>query len=71
MNNTVKSIIRHILTAIGAILTFIGLDEFTEIVTFLQNSLDGLWDAILLVVGVITTIIGFFKGRDSETPKNE
>ncbi len=64
MNEQTKSIIRHALTAIGVILGFIGLSKFVPIVEFLQANLDQLWAAISLIIGLVTTLIGFFKNKE-------
>ena len=64
MTEQVKSLIRHTLTAIGVLLTLIGIDKFIPLVEYLQTNLDGVVAAVSTLVGVVVTIIGFF--RDSE-----
>lgn len=64
MTEQVKSLIRHTLTAIGVLLTLIGIDKFIPLVEYLQTNLDGVVAAVSTLVGVFVTIIGFF--RDSE-----
>ena len=64
MTEQVKSLIRHTLTAIGVLLTMIGIDKFIPLVEYLQTNLDGVVAAVSTLVGVFVTIIGFF--RDSE-----
>lgn len=64
MSEQLKSTIRHILTALGVILGFIGLNKFVPIVDYLIQNLDALWAAILAIVGAITTILGFFKNKE-------
>ena len=59
-----KSIIRHILTALGAVLAFLGLGNFTGLLEILSSNLDGVWDAVVLLVGVVTSVLGYFKGRE-------
>jgi hypothetical protein len=58
-----KSLLRHILTALGAILGFIGLGKFSGLIDILNNNLDAVWAAVATVVGVATAIYGFFKGK--------
>ena len=64
MTEQVKSLIRHTLTAIGVLLTMIGIDKFIPLVEYLQTNLDGVVAAVSTLVGVVVTIFGFF--RDSE-----
>ena len=64
MTEQVKSLIRHTLTAIGVLLTLIGIDKFIPLVEYLQTNLDGVVAAVSTLVGVVVTIFGFF--RDSE-----
>jgi len=64
MTEQVKSLIRHTLTAIGTLLVLIGVDKFIPLVEYLQTNLDGVVAAVSTLVGVVVTIIGFF--RDSE-----
>lgn len=74
MNTPVKSLVRHALTAIGTILTLIGLNSTLPVIEFLQQSLDSVWDAVIVIVGFVTTVIGFFidKNRlNTEKPKTE
>ena len=69
MTEQVKSLIRHTLTAIGVLLTLIGIDKFIPLVEYLQTNLDGVVAAVSTLVGVVVTIIGFF--RDSERWEKE
>lgn len=63
MNESTKSLIRHILTALGTILTLLGLNQFTGVVDFMLESFDGVWGAIELLVGFVIALIGFFQDR--------
>jgi len=45
-------------------LTLIGIGKFIPLVEYLQTNLDGVVAAVSTLVGVVVTIIGFF--RDSE-----
>ena len=69
MTEQVKSLIRHTLTAIGVLLTLIGIDKFIPLVEYLQTNLDGVVAAVSTLVGVFVTIVGFF--RDSERWESE
>lgn len=63
MNESTKSLIRHILTALGTILALLGLNQFTGVVDFMLESFDGVWGAIELLVGFVIALIGFFQDR--------
>jgi len=69
----IKSLIRHLLTAVGILLTLLGVDKLIPVVEYLQGNLDGLFAAITTVIGIVMTVIGFFKDKDrwqkSEDPK--
>ena len=64
MNVITKSVIRHLLTALGALLGVIGLNHFVPVLDYLQNSLDTIWDSVIAIIGVVTTLIGFFTNKD-------
>tara|TARA_Y100000389_G_C17333718_1_gene449491 strand:+ start:705 stop:947 length:243 start_codon:yes stop_codon:yes gene_type:complete len=61
MTENTKSLIRHLLTMVGTILGLAGLNDFVPILDFLINSLDGVWDALIVILGFATTIFGFTK----------
>ena len=64
MTEQIKSLIRHILTALGVLLTLLGIDKLIPVVEYLQTNLDGVFAAITTLVGVVVTIIGFFRNKD-------
>ena len=64
MSDQTKSLIRHILTALGFLLSALGVADAAGVVDFLLTDLDVIWDAVLVLVGVVTTIIGFFKDKE-------
>ena len=55
MNEQTKSIIRHLLTALGVVLGFVGLSKYTGLLDILNQNLDGVWNAALTLVGFVTT----------------
>ena len=61
-----KSLIRHILTALGVVLTFIGLGRFTGLTDLLLANLDAVWAAASTIIGAIVAIYGFFKGKPAQ-----
>lgn len=74
MNTSLKSLIRHALTALGTILTLIGLNSTVPVIEFLQSSLDSVWDSIVVIIGFVTTLTGFFINKNrliDEKPKTE
>lgn len=56
-----KSLIRHLLTALGTVLTLVGLEQFSGALNYLVEQLDAIYSAALTLIGVITTIIGYFR----------
>ena len=63
MSEQTKSLIRHILTALGTILAVIGLNSAIPIIDFLQDNLDGVWAALDVIIGFVIALIGFFNDR--------
>ena len=59
----IKSLIRHTLTALGTLFVLLGIDKFTHMIEYLQENLDGVFAAISTIVGVVVTLIGFFKDK--------
>lgn len=59
----IKSLTRHLLTAIGVLFTLLGIDKLIPVVEFLQSNLDGVFAAITTLVGVVVTLLGFFKDK--------
>lgn len=64
MTEQTKSLIRHILTALGFVLGLVGLDKFVPIVSTIQQNLDVVWGAVVALVGFVTTLAGFFKNKE-------
>lgn len=58
-----KSLIRHILTAVGTIIALLGLTEWTALVDIFSTNLDPVWAAINTVVGFVMAVVGFFQNR--------
>lgn len=69
MNEQSKSLVRHLLTAIGFLLATLGLADASDMVNGLLANLDGIWDAILVLSGTIIGIVGFFKDKDRFSDK--
>lgn len=64
MNEKTKSLIRHILTAVGTLVGVIGLEHITGLITYVLDNLDQVWDAVLIIVGFFTAVFGFIKDSD-------
>ena len=71
MNDQTKSIVRHILTAVGFLLTVFGLTKVAPALDFLNTNLDAIWAAVTLLVGVITTLLGYFKDSDRHQARDK
>lgn len=69
MTEQTKSLIRHLLTAIGFLLATLGLADAADLVNILIADLDKIWDAILILVGVVTTVAGFFQNKERFTDR--
>jgi hypothetical protein len=63
MNAGTKSLIRHILTALGVLLAAVGMADASDLFNTLLVDLDGIWDAVLVIMGLVTTVVGFFTKR--------
>lgn len=63
MNEQTKSLVRHVLTAVGFLLGMFGVGKLTGVIDILSANLDSLWSAIMAVVGVVTSILGFFRDK--------
>ena len=64
MNEQNKSLIRHLLTALGVLMAALGLGNASGLIEELLSNLDTIWDAILVVSGTVVSIVGFFKNKD-------
>ena len=62
-----KSLIRHILTGLGSVLTMLGVTKYAGLLDYISSSLDGLWIAGSVIVGAGIAIYGFFRGK-AKTP---
>lgn len=63
MSESTKSLIRHILTALGFVLGLVGVGKATGVIDIILNNLDAVSEAISTVVGVVLMIVGFFKDK--------
>ena len=64
MTDQNKSLIRHLLTALGFLLATLGVADAAEVVDFLLVELNNIWDAVLVLVGVVTSVAGFFQNKE-------
>lgn len=64
MTEKTKSAIRHIITALLAIVGILGLGELTGFIKIIDVNLDSVWEAIMTLVGFIGSLIAFFKDKD-------
>lgn len=64
MNEVTKSAIRHILTALLAIIGVFGLGELSGFIEIISLNLDAVWEAVLTIVGFVGSLIAFFKDKE-------
>ncbi len=64
MNEQNKSLIRHLLTALGVLMTALGLGNASGLIEELLANLDKIWDAVLVIAGTVVSILGFFRNKD-------
>lgn len=60
----ILSLVRHTLTAIGTVLVVLGLGKYTGAIDYIVQNLDGVYAAIMSIVGVVINVWGFFKNRN-------
>lgn len=65
-----KSALRHILTALGTVLTLFGLDNFVDIFSYVNQNLDGIWAAAQTIIGFALTVYGFIKNPERHVIEN-
>ena len=61
MNEQTKSLIRHILTALGAVVGVIGLGSFSGAIDFILENLEGVAAAVTTIIGFAGAVLAFFK----------
>jgi len=62
--DNIKSIIRHILTSVGAVLVFFNVPALNDFVAWISENLDLVFNNLDLAIGALTALFGFFIGRD-------
>lgn len=68
----IKSLVRHVLTALGTLLVLFGLNRFIPVVETLTLNLDSTFQAIEVLIGVVLVVVGFFRNKDRfALPKND
>lgn len=63
MNESTKSLIRHILTALGFVLGLLGVGKATGLIDIILANMDALWEAASTIVGVVLMVIGFLRDK--------
>ena len=71
MKQETKSLVRHILTAVGFLLGALGLADWADLVDVLLVELDSAWDAGLIIVGIAMQVIGFFRDKERFPEREE
>ncbi len=70
MNEQSKSLIRHLLTALGVLMAALGLGNASGLIEELLANLDKIWDAGLVITGAVVSILGFFRNKDRFNKQN-
>ena len=60
-----SSLLRHVLTALGILVTALGINSLVPVIDYLILMFDDIHEAIMILIGVVTTIIGFFTKRNN------
>ncbi len=66
MTKTQRSLVRHVLTAIGTVIALLGINAWIPVIDFLKENLDPVWDAVTLLVGFAITFYGFIVNRKAD-----
>ena len=61
----ILSLVRHTLTAIGTVLLVLGLGKYSGAIDYMLQNIDGVYVALMSIVGVFVNIWGFFKNRSA------
>lgn len=61
----ILSLVRHTLTAIGTVLLVLGLGKYSGAIDYMLQNIDGVYAALMSIVGVFVNIWGFFKNRNA------
>lgn len=59
-----KSLVRHLLTALGTIGMMTGLSKVVPVINFIGDNLDAVWAAGSALAGFGLTLFGFFKNPE-------
>jgi predicted tellurium resistance membrane protein TerC len=55
------------LTALGVLMAALGLGNASGLIEELLSNLDLIWDAVLVIVGTVVSIVGFFRNKERFT----
>lgn len=61
MSENVRSLIRHLLTIVGGLLTVFGLTKYSGVLEYVSNSVEPIYAAVTAVIGFCVTLYGYFK----------
>lgn len=64
MNEKSKSLIRHLLTALGSVMLIVGLGKYTGVINYVLENMDAVYTAVATITGVVMGLIGYFKDSD-------
>lgn len=64
MSPQTKSLIRHVITALGLVFAALGLGKYTGLLDSILANMDGVIEAVTTVVGFVMMVLGYFKNAD-------
>lgn len=61
MSENVRSLIRHLLTIVGGLLTVFGLGKYSGLLEYVAANVEPVYAAVTAIIGVVVTVYGYFK----------
>ena len=70
MSEQIKSMIRHIVTSLGAVAAVFGISELAGVINLIAENIDTLFGIISSIGGVIAIMKGFFHNKERFTDRS-
>lgn len=64
-----KKVFNHLLTTLGMLLALFGLNKYVPIIDFIKDNSEQIWDSVEILIGIILTLIGYFKDLFDSKPE--
>ena len=64
MTKITKSLVRHVLTALGMVLGIVGLGDMVGFIDILISDVDQIWDGVAMFIGFFTSYKAFFTDKE-------